>query len=437
MTEPQASAIGITGRISLRTLIIIRWIAVAGQLSAVLLVQYALGYDLPIASCLAVIGVSVLLNLAASLQSRSRLRLGERDALLYLAYDVLQLSVLLFLTGGLQNPFVVLLLAPLTVSAIILSQRGTLAMTGLTLVCLSVLAVWQYPVPGADGASDFVPMAWSAVYKLGVWFALALSAVFVTAYVWQVADEARRFADALSASQMALAREQQLSALGALAAAAAHELGTPLSTIAVVARELSREIPPDSPLAEDIELLHAESKRCRDILEELARRPETDGGDPFDLLTLSALIETAAEPHQAFDVALEVETVPRDASRPPTVRRTPEVVHGLGNLLQNAVQFGRSRVSVRAEWSRDDVVIIITDDGPGFPQNLLSRLGEPYLSGREASEDADDRHMGLGIFIAVTLLDRSGARIRFGNARNGGAQVVVRWKRHIFERERR
>lgn len=437
MTETEPSTVGITGRISLRTLIIIRWIAVAGQLSTVILVQYGLGYDLPIGSCIAVIGVSVLLNLAASVQGRSRFRLGERDALLYLAYDVLQLSGLLFLTGGLQNPFVVLLLAPLTVSAIILSQRGTVMMTGLTLLCLSILALWQYPVPGAGGTSEIVPESWSAIYKLGVWFALALSSVFVTAYVWQVADEGRRFADALSASQMALAREQRISALGALAAAAAHELGTPLSTIAVVARELSREVPPDSPLAEDIQLLDSQSRRCREILEELAQRPEAEGGDPYDLLGLTALIETAAQPHHTIGVEMEVEPVPRDASRPPVVRRTPEMVHGLGNLLQNALQFGRRRVSVRAEWSRDDVYVIITDDGPGFPPHLLNRLGEPYLSGRESLEDGDDRHMGLGIFIAVTLLDRSGARISFSNARNSGAQVVVRWKRHIFEQERR
>jgi len=221
MTSDDATttpALAAGGRISLRTLIAIRWIAVAGQLATVLLVHYGLGYRLPIWPALAVIGVSVLLNLAAMIQGRVRIRLGERDAALYLSYDLLQLSVLLYLTGGLQNPFVLLLLAPLTVSAIILSRGATIAMTAITLASLTVLAIWHYPLPGSRLLAVAEPLEPSPVYELGVWFALSLSAVFVTAYVWQVADEARRIGEALAASQTALAREQRLSAGGALAA---------------------------------------------------------------------------------------------------------------------------------------------------------------------------------------------------------------------------
>ncbi len=429
-------AVATGGRISLRTLIVIRWIAAAGQLATVLLVHYGLGYVLPIGPALAVIGVSVLLNLAAMIQGRMRTRLGERDAALYLGYDLLQLSVLLYLTGGLQNPFVVLLLAPLTVSAIILSRRATIVMTVITLCSLTVLAIWHYPLPGSSVLTGHEALEPSPIYELGVWFALSLSAVFVTGYVWQVADEARRIGEALAASQMALAREQRVSALGALAAAAAHELGTPLGTITVIARELADEVPPDSPLAEDVALLRSQAERCRDILASLARQPETEGGDPFEVLSLQSLIEAAAEPHRRDGVELTIKTVPQDSSRPPTMRRAPEVLHGLGNLLQNAQQFARNRVNVRAEWSRTEIAMTITDDGPGFPPSLLNRLGEPYLSGRGGESGGGD-HMGLGIFIAVTLLERSGARLRFANVRNGGAQVVVRWKRHIFEGARR
>jgi len=443
MTSDDATttpALAAGGRISLRTLIAIRWIAVAGQLATVLLVHYGLGYRLPIWPALAVIGVSVLLNLAAMIQGRVRIRLGERDAALYLSYDLLQLSVLLYLTGGLQNPFVLLLLAPLTVSAIILSRGATIAMTAITLASLTVLAIWHYPLPGSRLLAVAEPLEPSPVYELGVWFALSLSAVFVTAYVWQVADEARRIGEALAASQTALAREQRLSAVGALAAAAAHELGTPLGTIAVVAHELADEVPPDSPLAEDLALLRSQTERCREILASLAQRPETEGGDPFELLSLAALIETAAEPHRRDGIEVAVKAAPQDSSRPPMARRSPEMLQGLGNLLQNAQQFAHSRVSARAEWSRSEVAITITDDGPGFPPSLLNRLGEPYLSGRDPSARGgarDGNHMGLGIFIAVTLLGHSGAEVRFANARGGGAQVVVRWKRHIFEGARR
>ena len=428
----------LVGSISLRTLILIRWIAIFGQASTVLLVHYGLGYTLPLIPTAAVIAVSVLLNIGAMVQGRVRLRLVERDAAMYMAYDMVQLAVLLYLTGGLQNPFAVLLLAPLTVSAIVLSRRGTTVMTVLLLALLAVLAVWHYPLPGlADigvAGPGFGAITQSAVYRAGVWFALSLSAIFIAAYVWQVADEARMIDEALTASQMALAREQRISALGALSAAAAHELGTPLGTILMVARELADDLPADTPIAEDVELLLDQAQRCRDILADLTRRPETTGGDPYEVLTLPALIDVAARPHLRSEIDLEVSIVPRDASRQPTVKRSPALLHGLGNLLQNACQFARHRVAVRAEWSRGDVSISILDDGPGFPAGLIPRLGEPYVrvsDDDDAGEGRREPGMGLGIFIAATLLGQTGAKLRFGNA--GGAQVVIRWKRNIFE----
>ena len=426
----------LVGSISLRTLILIRWIAIVGQASTVFLVHYGLGYALPLIPTAAVIVVSVLLNIGAMVQGRVRLRLVERDAAMYMAYDMVQLAVLLYLTGGLQNPFSVLLLAPLTVSAIVLSRRGTTIMTVLLLGLLAILAVWHYPLPGPPGinGAGFGAVTQSGVYRLGVWFALSLSAIFIAAYVWQVADEARKIDEALTASQMALAREQRISALGALSAAAAHELGTPLGTILMVAGELADEAPPGTSMAEDVELLRGQAERCRDILADLTRQPETTGGDPYEMLTLASLIDAAARPHQRPEIAFEVNIVPRDASKPPVVQRSPALIHGLGNLLQNAYQFARHRVSVRAEWSRGEVSMSILDDGPGFPAGLISRLGEPYLRATDdggAGEGRKNPGMGLGIFIAATLLGQSGARLRFGNA--GGAQVVIRWKRNIFE----
>lgn len=425
-----------TDRVSLRTLILIRWIAVAGQLATVLIVHYGLSFHLPIAPAVAVIAVSALLNLAATMQARFRLRLDDRDAALYLGYDLIQIAVLLALTGGLLNPFSVMLLAPLTVSASILSRVSTIITTGLTILCATALAFWHYPLPGEVASLP-------AIYKVGIWIALVSSALFIAAYVWKVADETRRLGDALGASQMALAREQRVSALGALAAAAAHELGSPLGTIAVVAREMEREAPPDSPLAEDIALLRSQSERCRTILAELARRPETGGGDPYELLPLDALVETAARPHRRPDVALDIdlglghgpETGTSTDERPPVTRRTPELVHGLGNLLQNALQFARSRVSVVGEWSDRTVTLTIADDGPGFPPGLLARLGEPYLSSRDGGRGRgpDSQHMGLGVFIAVTLLAHGGAQVAFANGPDGGAEVTVTWPRGHFD----
>jgi two-component system sensor histidine kinase RegB len=271
------------------------------------------------------------------------------------------------------------------------------------------------PWAGADPMPDFPPL-----YRTGVWAALWLAAGFIAIYNFSVADEARRISDALVETQMALGREQRISSLGALAAAAAHELGTPLATIAVVAKELRKELPPDSPYIQDVELLLSQSDRCREILAELARRPESAGGDPFELMRVPALLEAIADPYRTRRVAYQVEAF----GQMPVLKRTPELVHGLANLIQNAMSFARTRVVVTAQTNDEGLRIRVRDDGPGFPPGLLSRLGEPYLSQRQDT----DEHLGLGIFIAQTLLERTGAALTFENDKGGGAAVTIFWR---------
>ena len=418
------------GRVTLRTLILIRWIAVIGQLATVATVQLVMGFPLPLGPVLAAIGASVLLNLVAMAQRGGRLRLADRDAALYLGYDMLQLTLLLYLTGGLANPFAILLLAPMTVAAAILSRYSVVLLTGLNLVCLTVLALWHFPLPWPEPVPLVAPL-----YAFGIWLSLSVSASFISGYVFRVAEEARRFANALSASQVALAREQRLSSLGALAAAAAHELGSPLGTIAVVAKELLHDLPPGSPYTEDVALLQSQVMRCREILAELARKPEADGGDPFERLPLTALVEAAGAPHRLGHIQFVIErnSAAGDAAgvEEPIVRRSPEIIHGLGNFIQNAHQFAVERVTVTASWDAKSVTVVVMDDGPGYPAHLLSRIGEPYLSARTERSG----HMGLGIFIAQTLLEKTGGRVAFSNNRSGGARVVVRWERGVLEPE--
>lgn len=414
------------GRVTLRTLILIRWIAVVGQLATVVIVQWVLAFPLPLGPVLAAVGASVLLNIVAMAQRGGRLRLADRDAALYLGYDMLQLTLLLYLTGGLANPFAILLLAPMTVAAAILSRYSVVLLTGLNLVCLTILALWHFPLPWPEPMPAVAPL-----YAFGIWLSLSVSATFIAGYVFRVAEEARRFAEALSATQVALAREQRLSSLGALAAAAAHELGSPLGTIAVVAKELSRELPPGSPHAEDVSLLQSQVMRCREILADLARKPEADGGDPFERLPLTALIEAAGAPHRLGHIGFVVETADNPDTEEPVVRRSPEIIHGLGNFIQNAHQFARRRVAVAVSWDARLVTVTVMDDGPGFPAHLLSRIGEPYLSARNERSG----HMGLGIFIAQTLLEKTGALVTYSNNRSGGARVVVRWERTAVDSE--
>src|SRR5579872_5486313 len=292
--------------VSLRMLVLIRWVALTGQAATLLLLHFGFGFALPITGALAVVATSAALNIAVILPRRASARLGDREAALYLAYDTLQLGMLLFLTGGLQNPFAILILAPVTVSATILSRRSVVGLALLTVAALSAIALIHLPLPWSRG--DPIPPL-PPLYLLGIWTALVSSTLFIAGYIWTVAQGARRMRDAFAATQLALAREQRVSAVGALAAAAAHQLGSPLATIAVIAKELVRELPPTSPHAEDAQLLLSQSERCRTILTDLVRGRAGEAGEPFARLPFSALVEAAFEPHRSSGVpppAIEV-----------------------------------------------------------------------------------------------------------------------------------
>ena len=420
LNEPAAGL----GRISLRTLIPIRWVAIAGQALTLLFVHYGLGFRLPLLPAFGVVAASALLNIVLVLARRTASRLGERYAVMYLGYDILQLTILLYLTGGLQNPFSILILAPVTVAATALGRRSVIALSALAIAAISGLTEWHLPLPWLGQ-----PPVFPIELAVGIWAALVLATMFIATYTWSVAQEVRRLRDAVAATQLALAREQRVSAVGALAAAAAHELGSPLATIAVVARELALDLPADSPYADDAALLLSQSERCREILAGLARQPEEDGGSPYTRLPISALVEAAGAMSRNSRIRLIFATAAGSAEEEPLVRRSPEIMHGLNNLIQNAVQFARREVSVTTFWNAADVAVEVADDGPGFPLNLLSRLGEPYLSTRAGAGD----HMGLGIFIAQSLLERSGARVTFENLAEGGAHIAISWNRANLE----
>lgn len=413
------------GPVRLRTIVLIRWIAVAGQAATLLVVDFGLGFNVLLAPAFAVVGASVLLNLAVMLFPPLGGRLDDRQATLFLVYDSMQLAMLLFLTGGLDNPFSLLMLGPVTISATILSQRSTLALSLLAALLVTLLAIWHLPLPW-DGPPPTPPL----MLIVGSWVAIVLAILIIVGNTLTVSEEARRMSDALSATQLALAREQRLSAVGALAAAAAHELGSPLSTIAVVAKELQRDLPADGQVGEDIALLVSQSDRCRDILARLSRLPEGDSASPLQRLPLSAVVELAALPHEGDEIDIEYALDPEAAAgAEPVVRRSPELINGLANLLQNALQFAQSRISVVTSWTESEALITILDDGPGFPMSVLQNLGEPYLSNR----DERDTHMGLGVFIALNLLGRTGATVDFANRPEGGARVVIRWPRARLE----
>src|SRR5579872_1171511 len=360
--------------VRLDTLIRLRWLAVCGQLAAVLMVHFGLEFEVPIWACLAVIALAALLNVALRLSFRQTQWLEPDRAAWLLAFDIAELAALLYLTGGLENPFAFLLLGPVLISATALPPRMTLLIGTFAMFCATVLVFFHYDLPWETPHGLELP----EIYMVGVWLSILLAIGYIGVYTWQVAEEARQLSDALAATELVLAREQHLSQLDGLAAAAAHELGTPLSTITVVATEIEREMAPGSPHADDVKLLREQAQRCRGILGKLSELP---AGDPFDRVPISALIEEAAAPHRNFGVSIGV-TYPPDRAGEPVGARNPAIRYGLGNLIENAVDFAHSRVEIFAQWTEDEVGIVISDDGPGFAPEVVDRIGAPYVTHR-------------------------------------------------------
>jgi len=406
--------------VRVRTLAVLRWIAIGGQFTTLIVVGLYLGYPLPWPSLLAAVGASAVLNIGlVTLYSRNASLQGF-DLALHLGFDLVQAGVMLFLTGGLANPFAILLIMPVTVAATLLPARAMMPLGAMAVAVLAILWFWALPLPWDGTVPDF-----PAIYRIGVAISLALAIGFLAIYLWLVSAEARDRARALVATEAALTREAKMSALGSLAAAAAHELGGPLGTITLIAHSLNEQLGDDPDFGEDIRLLASEAARSRGILVRIAKRAEAE--DPFAELGIDVLLHELASSDGPARVPVTVH-VPADRVLP-QVRRSPELLHGLANLVANAVRHAGSEVRLRADFSADDICISVADDGPGFPDDLLPRFGEPDLGPSKSGSGST----GLGIFIATTLLERTGGRLFFGNTRDGGAQVDVRWPRTHIE----
>ena len=414
ITHPESRAQ--SDRVRMRTLILLRWMAIAGQLAAILVADRVYGLQLPLALCYMAVGASVLANLFSITLFPENRRLDEVESFFTLLFDLMQLAFLIFLTGGLTNPFALLVLAPVTISASALRLRSTVLLGGIAILLISVAVFWHLPLRFADGQELVIPR----LFEFGFWLSITIGILFLGLYSRRVATEIRSMSEALLATQMALAREQKLTDLGGVVAAAAHELGTPLATIKLVAAELMDELRDHPALQEDARLIGEQADRCRDILRDMGRA----GKDDLHLrqAPLSAVLREAAEPHMARGKRVEFSFAPVEGSpeRQPTILRRPEIIHGLRNLVQNAVDFARSTVWIEGEWTDRTVTVRIIDDGDGFPPNVIGRIGDPFVRFRRDEPQVGQRPgyegMGLGLFIAKTLLERSGAELTFANA---------------------
>ena len=430
MTDVPASDFRQPSRhVRLDTILRLRWLAALGQLAAIFIVAQGLEFEFPIVPCVAIIGASALLNLSLQTFFNPMQRLEPVYAAALLALNIVELAGLLYFTGGLQNPFSFLFLAPVLISATALPVRFTIALGLLAVACASALVFFHFPLPW-DGDD---PLVLPPIYLLAVWLSIVVAIGVTSLYAFQVTQESRKLSDALAATELVLTREQHLTQLDGLAAAAAHELGTPLSTIFLISRELEQAVK-DGPLAADLKTLREQAQRCRDILAKIAQL--SSSGAPFDRMPLSTLIEELVAPHRDFGVAIKVR-IAVAAAREPVVARNPAILYGIGNILENAVDFARAIVEVNAWWNNETVEIVISDDGPGIAPDMLKRIGEPYLSRRPSADEGERSGLGLGVFIARTLLERTGAKVSFSNRTfpDHGAVVQIAWQRGRFEED--
>jgi two-component system, sensor histidine kinase RegB len=415
--------------VRLRTLILLRWLAIGGQLAAITVADRVYQLQLPTGLCYLAVGAAVIANLVSIFVYPENKRLSEAEAMWTLLFDLAQLVFLIFLTGGLTNPFVLLILVPVTISASALQLRTTLILGTLAIGGVSAVAFFNVPLRFVDGLTLTVPL----VFAVGFWAAIVVGIVFLGLYSRRVALEMRVMSDALLATQMALAREQKLTDLGGVVAAAAHELGTPLATIKLVSSELLAELHDQPDVLEDIRLIRDQVDRCRDILQGMGRA----GKDDLQLRQgpLGAVLREAAEPHvgRGKTVHFGLQPAPGGSDRQPTILRLPEVIHGLRNLVQNAVDFARATVWVEGEWTDTAITVRIVDDGIGYPAHVLGRIGDPFVRSRPFEQGDPKRPeyegMGLGLFIAKTLLERSGAELIFANASDPFRAIEARPQR--------
>ena len=418
-------------RVRLRTLILLRWVAIAGQLAAIVVADQVYGLELPLGLCFLAVAISVLANAFSITLLPENRRLTEGEAFFTLLFDLGQLAALIFLTGGLTNPFALLVLAPVTISASALRLRATLLLGAAAILLVSAAVFWHLPLRFADGTELVVPR----IFEFGFWLSIVIGIVFLGLYSHRVATEIQSMSQALLATQMALAREQKLTDLAGVVAAAAHELGTPLATIKLVSAELIDLLDDQPDLLDDVRLIRDQADRCRDILRDMGRA----GKDDLHLrqAPVSAVLREAAEPHMGRGKAVlfsfgdggedggedggkDGGDDGGDDSAQPTILRRPEIIHGLRNLIQNAVDFAASTVWIEVGWTDLRLTVRIIDDGAGFPPNLIGKIGEPFVRSRRTEPENPQRPgyegMGLGLFIAKTLLERSGADLTFTNA---------------------
>ena len=403
-----------------KTLVILRWIAIIGQFTAINLVYFYLKLDFPILIAIAILFLGFLSNLYLQFGIRS-ITLRDFYSSVFLAYDLIQLSALLYLTGGISNPFSILMIIPTIVSSTLLSMGTTIILGILTIIFLFLLTIFHYPLPGIHDHSITFPK----LYLTGYFLAIIVGLVFLSYFGIRFSGESKRRSDAINKVQQVIAKEYELESLGGQAAAAAHSLGTPLATISVVASELKKELGKNKEHSKDIELLISQTKRCGEILKQISKKQIKDD-EFFSKTTIEDLLNEIIESFEETSSKTLILNLDEDKKKF-DFQRSPELIYGLRNFIGNAVKFAKSTVEIKIKSNSKNLEVSINDDGPGFPEDIKEILGEPYIKSKSRDINVN-AGTGLGTFIGKTLLERRSARLTFSKDNKlGGASVNITW----------
>ena len=404
-----------------KTVVILRWMALIGQLATIYIVHFFLNLNLPLFYCTLTIFFGGLTNIFIQFNFKNN-QLKNIESTILLFYDVIQLSVLIYLTGGVTNPFIIFLIVPAIVSSTLLNLTSTIFLSFITIISLILLTFNFFPLPNETGNLHFhVPDYY--IYSIPI--SLVIVLIFLNYFGFRFGFEARRRGYALNKLESVLAKEQELDSIGHQAAAAAHSLGTPLSTITVIAKELKKELIKNPRYSEDINTLLGQVKRCGEILKKLSQRKIVDDEYVSNISMQDLLFEI----YKSFDETSNKKIVLNinKSSKKIPIRRSAEVTYGIRNFVGNAVKFSKSKVLINLETNKNDFSVLISDDGPGFPQDIYNLIGEPYIASK-SNKLKSKSGLGLGTFIGKTLLERKKAKINFSNNEKKGALVEIVWK---------
>ena len=403
-----------------KTVVILRWIALIGQLITIYVVHFFLELNLPIILCSITIFCGGLTNIFIQFTFKKN-QLSNIESTILLFYDVIQLAVLIYLTGGITNPFVIFLVVPAIVSSTLLNLTSTFFLSFITIITLVLLTFNYFPLPSEGNIHFHVP----DYYLYSIPTSLIIVLIFLNYFGFRFGHEARKRSEALNKLESVLAKEQELDSIGHQAAAAAHSLGTPLSTITVIAKELKKEIKNNTKYSEDVDMILSEVKRCGDILKKLSKREIVDDIYVSNVALEDLLFEIKNSFEEISEKSIELYFDKKNKKTP--IKRSPELTYGIRNFVGNAVKFSKNKVFINLINNKEEIKIKITDDGPGFPNDVFQIIGEPYIASK-TKKFKNKSGLGLGTFIGKTLLERKKAIIEFSNLEKGGASVEISWK---------